>query len=495
MKQRLSCLLLLGIVTWMPITAQRSNQWMLGWIGKMDFNSGSSQYSLYSDTIFINASNAGICDTNGQILFWTNGGAIFQNNRDSMQNGSLFHFPFSQSYAQIGMINLQGALALPLPGNANLYYCFYTSIDLISTAPTLYQLMTSIFYSIVDMSANGGLGAVISNSQFLEDSVHWGNMTAVRHGNGRDWWLVSHEYNTSNLFTWLISPQGISQVSKIQAGIVPSYQRYGQMTFSSDGNYFAQTAAQSLPVVSLTVYEFDRCLGIFTQIKSDVSTDLNSLRAGCQFSQSGRFVYKSTYHNMYQYDMLAPNFAASKVLIGSYDGTYAPFEADFNLMQRAADGKIYCHARNGNWTLHVINEPDSAGMASNFVQNGFWPAAGTSLNIVSLPNMPNYELGPLVGSPCDTLTDVTEINVTSTGINIYPNPTAGSLGIQLPTNTTGKVRFELVDLLGRKVYLQDFINRSKMQTILLPTEITNGVYVCRWVTDGRVYSEKLILDR
>jgi hypothetical protein len=468
---------------------------MLGWIGKMDFNSGIGQYTLFNDTLYIFESNAGICDTNGQILFWTNGGAIFQSNRDSMLNGLLFHFPFSQSYAQIGMITLQGALALPLPGSSNLYYCFHTSIDYISTAPMAYQLMTSIFYSVVDMSANGGLGEVVSNSQFLEDSVHWGYMTAAKHGNGRDWWLISHEYNTNKLFTWLITPQGISQVNKLQAGTIPSLQRYGQMTFSPDGNYFAQTMAQSASVVNLSVYAFDRCLGTFIQIKSDISTDFNSLRAGCQFSPSGRYLYKSTYYNMYQYDMLAADFATSKIHLGVYDGTYAPFEADFALMQRAPDGKIYCHSRNGNWTLHVINNPDSAGVASDFVQNGFWPAAGTSLNIVSLPNMPNYELGPLVGSQCDTLTSVAELQGNTDVISFHPNPTNGSITLQLPPGTTGNTSFELLDLMGRKVFSQVLINNATTQSIILPDGIYNGVYICRVVTDGKVYSEKLVLER
>jgi hypothetical protein len=54
-----------------------------------------------------------------------------------------------------------------------------------------------------------------------------------------------------------------------------------------------------------------------------------------------------------------------------------------------------------NTYLSVINEPDSLGAACNFTPYSFY--LGGARTYWGLPNNPDYDLGPLVGSPCDTL--------------------------------------------------------------------------------------------
>ncbi|HMX40726.1 MAG TPA: PKD domain-containing protein, partial [Saprospiraceae bacterium] len=55
---------------------------------------------------------------------------------------------------------------------------------------------------------------------------------------------------------------------------------------------------------------------------------------------------------------------------------------------------------NGIRYLHVIDQPDEAGTACGFRQQGI---ELPTVNQSSIPNFPNYRLGPLDGSPCDTL--------------------------------------------------------------------------------------------
>ncbi len=51
-------------------------------------------------------------------------------------------------------------------------------------------------------------------------------------------------------------------------------------------------------------------------------------------------------------------------------------------------------------TLHVIHRPDLPGAACRFEQHGIHLP---TLNSWNMPNFPYYRLGPLDGSPCDTL--------------------------------------------------------------------------------------------
>ena len=73
----------------------------------------------------------------------------------------------------------------------------------------------------------------------------------------------------------------------------------------------------------------------------------------------------------------------------------------FNLMQLAPNGKIYITVPSTRSRhLHMIDQPDSLGVACNVIQRGLELPYYHWFN---MPSFPNYRLGPLAGSPCDTL--------------------------------------------------------------------------------------------
>jgi hypothetical protein len=72
--------------------------------------------------------------------------------------------------------------------NAGLTYDSFKGFDILN-------------YSVVDMDSNNGNGKVVDKNHILLDSQHYAQMalTAVRHGNNKDWWLVKadlwkHQY-------------------------------------------------------------------------------------------------------------------------------------------------------------------------------------------------------------------------------------------------------------------------------------------------------------
>ena len=53
-----------------------------------------------------------------------------------------------------------------------------------------------LYYAIIDMNQNGGLGKVISKKNLLyKGTFGGGRITACRHANGRDWWLVHQRFS------------------------------------------------------------------------------------------------------------------------------------------------------------------------------------------------------------------------------------------------------------------------------------------------------------
>lgn len=200
--------------------------------------------------------------------------------------------------------------------------------------------------------------------------------------------------------------------------------------------------------------------------------------AGIAFSPNSRFIYISTGYHLYQYDTEATDFANSGILVALYDGfvTSAPWPANFAttffLLQLAPDGKIYMSTTNGTPYLHVIDYPDSLGMACNVRQHGLILAG---LNAAGIPNFPNYRLGALAGSACDTLwsTAVQPIKE-KVNIQVYPNPVEKELSISLQ-NVQGKTTFVLYDALG-KVVLQQVILQGVEVAKIKVAYLPKGMY-------------------
>ena len=46
----------------------------------------------------------------------------------------------------------------------------------------------------------------------IEDSLEFGQVAAVKHANGRDWWVLVPESHSNRYYTMLLDPTGLSLV-------------------------------------------------------------------------------------------------------------------------------------------------------------------------------------------------------------------------------------------------------------------------------------------
>lgn len=370
--------------------------------GYLDFSSGEPiGDSLINAVMPIAITNAGICDTTGNLLFYTNGIWVANRTNDTMLNGYGVTTGYGASYYEIsGMGILGGALILPYPAHPNQFYLFDLSTDdSISYRPL------RLTYSIIDMTLDSGLGAVIEkNISIIEDTLTLGRLTAVKHADGESWWLISHETKSNKYYRWLITAHSIygpySQKigSKYGTGFTDVS---GQSVFSEDGKKFATFGNN----FKLDVMDFDRCTGVFSNATT-FTFDSNiefGIGIGCAFSPNGRFVYASSHRRLWQVDLLSDTPANEIDTVGFFDWYYAPFAAYFGLQQLAADNKIYMGAWNGDTVMHVIVSPDEKGAACNFTPHGLHLPVYNG----SLPNLVNYELGPLKIYSADAGPDTT----------------------------------------------------------------------------------------
>jgi hypothetical protein len=290
----------------------------------------------------------------------------------------------------------QAATILPSPSTPNQYYLFNVQ------SKQDYPVGEKLFYNRIDMSLNGGLGKVVEKKKLvIQDSINWGQIKAVQHANGRDWWIVLKRFDQNKFYKVLLSNSSIStQEQQISGEIIKTG---GQVAFSPDGSKYI---AVNHPILGgpafIDLFDFDRCSGELSNRKRHTLNHPDFFVPGVSVSPDSRFLYITFDRIVYQYDLRANNIFASEVVVAEFDTNnyYYVWPLNFYLAQLAPDGRIYVSPSNGNFCLHRIRYPNKKGLDCQFRQWDIYTPTG---RYYDLPNHPNYRLGSIDGSTCDTL--------------------------------------------------------------------------------------------
>ncbi|MBK9046715.1 MAG: hypothetical protein IPL74_08430 [Bacteroidetes bacterium] len=210
---------------------QLNNIWVIGYnssgipnpinsIYSIDFRNGTIDYDTALAAAFsFRGCDASICDSAGNLLFYTNGLAVMNAQHDTMVNGDSLNYSdeaYSSGGSLTGMSYPQTILILPSPGQPDMYYLIHQAYYL---HPVLWtnEYCDTLFYSIVDMSQDSGKGAVVTKNQVLwsgdlltDNLITIGGLSACKHANGRDWWLVTHKDSSNVFMKFLLTPTGIA---------------------------------------------------------------------------------------------------------------------------------------------------------------------------------------------------------------------------------------------------------------------------------------------
>jgi hypothetical protein len=243
---------------------------------------------------------------------------------------------------------------------------------------------------------------------------------------------------------------------------------------SPDGSQLVDKYGQNFA----KLLSFDRCSGEvtlidtfttgMTQIVSSGGLVFNSPVRDFQFSPSGRYLYGEGEGGFAQWDLEAEDIAASKVKLSG--PTWALDEEQNVLVGVTGSSTAFTTGPNGKmynlmwWSHSVIEYPDEPGTAS-----GLCLAAENPPSCLGVPyklysnRHPNYRLGPLEGSGCDTLISTTGPDTSRSGyaMSIGPNPAAAEVSIEVTLPNEGiNAMLEVVDVLGRVLDQEQFSGSS-----------------------------------
>ena len=163
----------------------RNAKWYFGLGAGLDFMNNPPSV-LTGSTTNGGGDCASIANTGGSLLFYTDGNTVYNQTHAVMANG------LGLNGNPIG-VN-QPAFIAKQPGNANIFY--------VLTNNSIAQFSftnTGVYYSVVDMNLAAGMGSVTIKNVLLCPPPVSDALTCVKHCNGSDIWIVSHDLY-SNVF-------------------------------------------------------------------------------------------------------------------------------------------------------------------------------------------------------------------------------------------------------------------------------------------------------
>ncbi|PQL91553.1 PKD domain-containing protein [Apibacter adventoris] len=183
------------------------------------------------------------------------------------------------------------------------------------------------------------------------------NITAVKHANGEDIWIITQFID--KFYAFKIDNSGLNTIpviSKVGISVPLDHDcRLGYIKISPDSKKLAIAHYSK----ALAIYDFNSFTG---GVSNEVILDTNKHFYGVEFSPNSKILYSSenVESTIHQYDLTAISIPNSKFLL--YKGNNQSY---FGALQLGLDKKIY-HTAINDKALSVIENPDIYGSGANF---------------------------------------------------------------------------------------------------------------------------------
>lgn len=394
-----------------PEFLKANSVWAFGAKEGIDFNSGNP-VPILTDMITAEGCASVSDPVTGKLLFYSNGGDVWNANHQVMPNGDSLlgnrDYTFGNQQTAGAYSTSQGVCIVPVIGEEGKYYLFSLS-GTTSGGP---KPQGTLFYSIVDMKLDNGFGDIISTKKniALDKDLLTEAMIAVP-GDNCDVWLMVFEVVRNEFRAYHIAKDGIDPTPVVSTSAAyPSL--IASMAIANNRKRIAMTSYS----LSLNGISF---LGAFNPATGQVANTMvidSLVRYSACFSPDDSKLYLSSTSpragGVSQFDLSVYNDTSirnSRVTISPVENTrrFGPF--------RLYNDTIYQPGRLlGKAFLTRINQPNLSGSACDYQDNVLSTSANSSESSIGsnvvLPFSPDtiYNLA-LDSSMCST--DLITLNV------------------------------------------------------------------------------------
>jgi gliding motility-associated-like protein len=362
-----------------PIGGHEADRWYFGQNAGLDFRNQEPVYDPTNFYMNIPTSPAVMADSNGTVLFYSDGSKVFNRTGQVMPNGDGLH----------GFVGYtMPVIIVPKPKSDSVYYIFTTHRPRQNQYDP--QTIYGMEYNEVNLNREGGLGDVTQKNVVLLQPEVSSRLSAVRHSNGVDYWVVGHRYDSIDSYNARefcafhvtengVNPTYVSSIIGSEHGgngnWGDSNKGIGYMKISPDGTKLA-VAIHGSDIYE--IFNFNASTGKVTDAITSAPTFDEAY--GVEFSSDSKYLYGTTTSSslpspiytppsyLFQFDI---SQGTSMFNVNNYDtvaedilGSY------FGGMQLATDGRIYVsRSPYGNAAVSVIQNPKRPGQACNFTAN------------------------------------------------------------------------------------------------------------------------------
>ena len=475
-------------------------------------NTDTLRFSSISLPIGMGDGQISISSLDGILQFYTNGNVIASHDHQVMPNGRGLNpdSPWRDLWNTDAGYVAYTYMVLPDKRNDGIYYLLHSTVRLPQDR-NYGNVSSQLLITKINMNLRDGLGDVEYKNRVLfneSTSIRFG---AIQHGNGLDWWILVKDITGSWFHSLLLQEDQIISSEKqlmpidstsikdrrdsiLTAVYTPSIAPSGEFLIDYEGKNFRR------------VIDFDRCTGQLDLIRKffledDTVTTINgtrhlSIKGESCISPNDRFFYTGSVAGYWQYDLESPDIEGSEVQLSTIPYVLTPQNQDtipnqvyIATLVNAPNGKIYALFRHNHYVIH---NPNEKGEAANFCDN---PCLGRNIYFDS-PWYPNYRLGPLKGSPCDTIITHTTDWSANSEIKIYPNPSSGpfTIEIDLPEWNRQDISAQLFDTHGRLILTHTFPPYAYIHQVE-DMQLPAGIYLIKLYRGEEVLrTERLIVN-
>jgi gliding motility-associated-like protein len=371
-------LISLSILNSSNLFAQReADNWIFAQWAGLNFNSGQPAPWLPVDDGASFDNGTIMSDSVGNLLFFSEGTKVWNRIGEIMDNGDNL-LPGGPGAWD------QSAISFPLPGSNTQYYLFIVSN---------WYSPKGLYYSIIDMSLGGGLGAVTAIKNIKLEAAFWAHdrLFVTKTSTGDSYWVITRLYNDDRYASFLVDAQGVHTTPVYSStGIFRVFAGNdgGTIKISYDKKYLVnghRGGGYQIDEFYLRSFEICRFNDTTGQIDYMYMINKKNNRGfdpsySCEFSPDSKYLYLTFeggnsagyWGYIYQYDMQyigdSSAFVNSAIEISNLSGTN---------IQLSNDGKIYTSVPseeipNNRYYIGVINKPWERGLNCDFDPNAIY---------------------------------------------------------------------------------------------------------------------------
>lgn len=454
--------ILFFIIPFCLIAQNEASFWYFGQNAGLRFDNESGTVTAITDGQLNTLEGCtSISDTNGELLFYSDGRSIWNRNHQIMTNAN-----YSNGNGLLGdPSSTSSGLIVPKPEDPTKFYIFTVDEPHHQNASVHPAQFTSTYdsggsvpnaddgfnnglnYSLVDINLDGGLGNVnpaeknvplitFDTTNPLHQSYKCSEkITAVRADDCSSFWVITHFANS--FYAFKIDSSGVNPtpvISTVGPNVPPEgYRRnaLGYLKASPDGSKlvvahfgFSNVTATDAPG-GVYLFDFDNNTGVITNSIELYGPENNSSPYGVEFSSENRKVYATVGFSggnpasqVLQWDLESVDIPNSIQIIHSSNTLTA------GALQLGIDKRIYraqlnfsSIATSGRF-LGVINNPESDGNLANYNEQGIL----LDINNTN-QNLSRIGLPPFIQSLFNTQIDIIQNGESSTELTICSNET------------------------------------------------------------------------